>query len=74
VAEARRVARELLVVDASREHATGDEERHERILNDGSRRSVSKRCLRPDRLLVELGGGDTLYAGRWFVAIRSPRA
>ena len=37
LAEARRVARELVVVDASRAHAAVDEEWQQRILNDGSR-------------------------------------
>jgi ubiquinone/menaquinone biosynthesis C-methylase UbiE len=41
--EARRVAPELVVVDASRAHAGLDEEVQERILNDGSRWEVFKR-------------------------------
>ena len=44
----------------------------ERILNDGTRWEVFKRYFDPDELAVELGGGETLFAGRWFVAVRSP--
>ena len=42
----------------------------ERILNDGSRWQVYKRYFEPDALADELGGGRTLFAGRWFVAVR----
>jgi ubiquinone/menaquinone biosynthesis C-methylase UbiE len=69
---ARRVARELVVVDSSSLHA-GDirEEWQERILNDGSRWEVYKRYFTPEGLADELGGGKTLLEGRWFVAVRS---
>jgi ubiquinone/menaquinone biosynthesis C-methylase UbiE len=69
--EARRVAPELVVVDAA---VRPDRERagmQERILNDGSRWEVFKRYFEPEELAAELGGGVTLFAGRWFVAIRS---
>jgi demethylmenaquinone methyltransferase/2-methoxy-6-polyprenyl-1,4-benzoquinol methylase len=69
--EARRVARELVVVDASLHAGDVREERQERILNDGSRWEVFKRYFTPTELAQELGGGETLYAGRWFVAVRS---
>jgi demethylmenaquinone methyltransferase/2-methoxy-6-polyprenyl-1,4-benzoquinol methylase len=69
--EARRVARELVVVDASRAHATVDEEWQERVLNDGSRWQVFKRYFTPDGLAAELGGGETLHAGHAFVVVRS---
>jgi demethylmenaquinone methyltransferase/2-methoxy-6-polyprenyl-1,4-benzoquinol methylase len=70
--EARRVAREIVVVDSSSLHA-GDvrEEWQERILNDGSRWEVYKRYFTADWLAGELGGGETLFAGHWFVAVRS---
>jgi demethylmenaquinone methyltransferase/2-methoxy-6-polyprenyl-1,4-benzoquinol methylase len=71
LAETRRVARELVVVDAARANAPVDEEWQERILNDGSKWSVLKRYFTPRRLLDELGGGEVLHAGRWFVAVRS---
>jgi ubiquinone/menaquinone biosynthesis C-methylase UbiE len=69
--EARRVASELVVVDASSEHSPVDEEWQERILNDGSRWEVYKRYFTAAGLAEELGGGETLFTGRWFVAVRS---
>jgi len=69
--EARRLAPELVVVDASRAHAGLDEEVQERILNDGSRWEVFKRYFEGDALARELGGGEVLHEGRWFVAVRS---
>jgi ubiquinone/menaquinone biosynthesis C-methylase UbiE len=72
LAEARRVAPELVVVDSSRQSAEQDEGVQERVLNDGSRWQVYKRWFTPDGLAAELGGGETLYAGRYFVAVCSP--
>jgi ubiquinone/menaquinone biosynthesis C-methylase UbiE len=70
--EARRVAPELVVVDSSALHAGAvREEWQERILNDGSRWEVYKRYFTPDGLAGELGGGETIFAGHWFVAVRS---
>jgi demethylmenaquinone methyltransferase/2-methoxy-6-polyprenyl-1,4-benzoquinol methylase len=71
LAEARRVAGELVVVDASREHVDTDVEWQSRILNDGTRWQVYKRFFTPAGLAAELGGGETLHAGRWFVAVRA---
>jgi ubiquinone/menaquinone biosynthesis C-methylase UbiE len=71
LSEARRVAPELIVVDASSRHSPVGEERQERILNDGSRWEVYKRYFTPEGLAAELGGGETLFAGTWFVAVRS---
>jgi hypothetical protein len=45
-------------------------ERQERILNDGSSWQVFKRYFTPEELARELGG-ETLFAGRWFVAVRA---
>ena len=69
--EARRVAPELVVVDASSRHSPVDEEWQERILNDGSRWEVYKRYFTPEALAEELGGGERVFAGAWFVAVRS---
>jgi demethylmenaquinone methyltransferase/2-methoxy-6-polyprenyl-1,4-benzoquinol methylase len=70
--EARRVAPELVVVDSSAVHAGGiREEWQERILNDGSRWEVYKRYFTPNGLADELGGGEAIFAGHWFVAVRS---
>jgi demethylmenaquinone methyltransferase/2-methoxy-6-polyprenyl-1,4-benzoquinol methylase len=71
LAEGRRVARELVVVEASRERSDVDDELQERILNDGSRWSVYKRYFRPETLARELGNGEVLHAGRWFVVVRA---
>jgi ubiquinone/menaquinone biosynthesis C-methylase UbiE len=72
LAEAHRVAAELVVVDASRAHSPVAEEIQERILNDGSRWTVYKRYFEPDELAAELGGrGETLFAGNWFVVVRA---
>jgi ubiquinone/menaquinone biosynthesis C-methylase UbiE len=73
LAEARRVASELVVVDAALRNDTEPAEQQERILNDGSRWTVYKRYFTAGELLDELGGGDVVYDGRWFVAVRSPR-
>jgi ubiquinone/menaquinone biosynthesis C-methylase UbiE len=69
--EARRLAPELVVVDSALRPEVEPEERQERILNDGSRWEVYKRYFTPEGLAAELGGGETLFAGRWFVAVRS---
>jgi len=71
VAEARRLAPELVVVDSALREDVEAEERQERVLNDGSRWEVYKRYFEPDALARELGGVDTVFAGRWFVAVRS---
>jgi demethylmenaquinone methyltransferase/2-methoxy-6-polyprenyl-1,4-benzoquinol methylase len=69
LAEARRVAPELLVVDSAGEDR---EDWQERKLNDGSRHRVYKRWFTPERLAAELGGdAEVLHAGRWFVAVAS---
>ena len=69
LAEARRVAPELVVVDTATRPGVGREEIHERILSDGSRHEVYKRYFDPDEVGQELGGGQLLYAGDWFVVV-----
>jgi len=69
--EARRVATELVVVDSAQRPDVEPEEQQERILNDGSRWEVYKRYFEPDLLARELGGGETLFGDRWFVAVRA---
>jgi ubiquinone/menaquinone biosynthesis C-methylase UbiE len=71
LAEARRVARELVVVDSALRDDVEPESYQERTLNDGSRWEVYKRYFRPPELLAELGGGSELLDGRWFVAVRA---
>jgi ubiquinone/menaquinone biosynthesis C-methylase UbiE len=72
LAEAARVATELVVVDSARASSNLDEELSERVLNDGSRWEVYKRWFTGAGLAEELGGGTVLLDGRWFVAVRSP--
>jgi ubiquinone/menaquinone biosynthesis C-methylase UbiE len=69
--EARRLAPELLVVDSAIQPDVPVEEWQERILNEGTRWAVFKRYFTPEALAAELGGGDTVFAGRWFVAVRA---
>jgi len=69
--EASRVAKELVVADSALRPDVEPEERQERILNDGSRWEVYKRYFSAEELAQELGGGETLFAGRWFVAVRA---
>jgi demethylmenaquinone methyltransferase/2-methoxy-6-polyprenyl-1,4-benzoquinol methylase len=70
--EVRRVARELVVVDASRAHSDIAEDVQERVLNDGTHWEVYKRWFTGAELAAELGGGETLHEGRWFVVVRAP--
>jgi SAM-dependent methyltransferase len=71
LAEARRVAVELVVV-ASVPGAGDPLERYEeRILNDGSQWTVFKRVFTGDQLAAELGDGEVLHEGRWFVVVRA---
>jgi ubiquinone/menaquinone biosynthesis C-methylase UbiE len=71
LAEARRVARELVLVDSSRASSNADEEMSQRVLNDGSRWKVYKRWFTGARLAEELGGGEALLDGRFFVVVRA---
>jgi ubiquinone/menaquinone biosynthesis C-methylase UbiE len=72
--EARRVAPELIVVDASHRHSDVGAEWSRSTLNDGSTWEVYKRYFEPTELLEELGGpGEVLLDGEWFVVVRSRR-
>jgi ubiquinone/menaquinone biosynthesis C-methylase UbiE len=71
VEEARRVAPELVVVDSALHEEVEPVQWQERVLNDGSRWEVYKRYFTPEELVHELGGGDVVFDGRWFVAVRS---
>ena len=72
LAEARRVAPSLVVLDAALQPGGVPEEWQERKLEDGSRHRVYKRFFAPEGLAAELGGGRVLHAGRWFVMVASP--
>ena len=69
LAEARRVAAELVVLDSAWRDELPREEVQERLLRDGSRWQVYKRYFEPEQLAAELGGGRTVFAGRWFVVV-----
>jgi ubiquinone/menaquinone biosynthesis C-methylase UbiE len=71
LAEARRVAGELVVVDSALREGHEPVEVQERVLEDGSRWEVYKRYFTADGLARELGGGQIVHAGRWFVAVRA---
>jgi ubiquinone/menaquinone biosynthesis C-methylase UbiE len=67
VAEARRVAGELVVVDS----AGPDREEHQRRrLSDGSEHVVYKRWFRASTLAAELDG-VVIFDGDWFAAVRA---
>jgi ubiquinone/menaquinone biosynthesis C-methylase UbiE len=69
LAEARRVAPELVVLDSAWREELPREEVQERLLRDGSRWEVYKRYFEPEQLAAELGDGRTVFAGRWFVVV-----
>jgi ubiquinone/menaquinone biosynthesis C-methylase UbiE len=69
--EARRVAPELVVVDSALTDDVQPVEWQERVLTDGSRWQVYKRFFEPEELARDLGGGRTLFGGRWFVAVQA---
>jgi len=71
LAEARRLAPELVVVDAAVRADRPAAEMQERILNDGSRWTVYKRYFTGAELAGELGRGEILHEGRWFVVVRA---
>ena len=71
LAEARRVARELVVVASIPGDDDPLERYEERVLDDGSRWTVYKRVFTGDQLAAELGGGEVLHEGRWFVVVRA---
>jgi SAM-dependent methyltransferase len=73
VAQARRLAPELVVVDAAVRPDHEREEWQTRVLNDGSEFEVYKRYFDAAELVTELGGGTILHAGPWFVAASSRR-
>jgi demethylmenaquinone methyltransferase/2-methoxy-6-polyprenyl-1,4-benzoquinol methylase len=71
--EGRRVAPDLVVVDAKIHPAVAPEQTQQRVLNDGSSHRVFKRYFTAAQLADELGGGQILFDGRWFVMVTSSR-
>ena len=72
LAEARRVADELIVFGSRAEPGEPLERWEERVLQDGSRWRVFKRVFEPEGLAGELDG-RVLHAGRWFVVVHATR-
>ncbi|MGD0166301.1 MAG: class I SAM-dependent methyltransferase [Gaiellaceae bacterium] len=71
MAEAERVAPELVICDAAARPDREPEELQERVLEDGSSWQVYKRFFVAEELAAELGGGEVLFAGDWFVVVRA---
>ncbi|MGH3942119.1 MAG: class I SAM-dependent methyltransferase [Pseudonocardiaceae bacterium] len=69
LAEAQRVAGELIVIDSALRPGVDAEQWQERVLNDGSRHRVYKRYLSAVQLAAEIGG-QIMLDGTWFVAAR----
>ena len=73
LSEVRRVAPELVLVDAALHGGKERAEWQDRILKDGSSWKVYKRFFSPETLASEVGGGDVIHAGRWFLAVIARR-
>lgn len=71
LAEARRVARELVVVGTVLREGEEPTRWDERVLRDGSRWKIFKRVFVPEELANELGG-RVVHVSRLFVMIASP--
>jgi ubiquinone/menaquinone biosynthesis C-methylase UbiE len=71
LAEARRVASELVVFDAGRHLGEPRDEWQDRVLKDGSHWPVFKRFFDGAQLIDELGGGTVLHERTWFVLVRA---
>jgi ubiquinone/menaquinone biosynthesis C-methylase UbiE len=69
LAEARRVADELIVIDSALRPGVESDQWQERLLSDGSRHQVYKRYLSATQLAEEIGG-EVLMDGTWFVVAR----
>jgi demethylmenaquinone methyltransferase/2-methoxy-6-polyprenyl-1,4-benzoquinol methylase len=74
LAEAFRVAPEIVVVDSAIRPDHDATEWQTRVLNDGSRFEVYKRYFDAAGLAAELGGGITVHESDWFVAVATTRA
>jgi ubiquinone/menaquinone biosynthesis C-methylase UbiE len=73
LAEASRLAPELVLLESAIRSDVRPEEIQERVLNDGSTHRVYKRYFGADELARELGSALPLFRGRWFVLLRSTR-
>ncbi len=71
LAEAARVGRRLVIVDAALRADVRPQQWQRRELNDGSVHRIYKRYFTAPELAGELGGGRTLHDGSWFVVVSS---
>jgi ubiquinone/menaquinone biosynthesis C-methylase UbiE len=71
LAEARRVAGEIVVVDAAPREGSPRDEWQERVLNDGSRWEIYKRYFSAEQLAAEVGGGEVLLSNARFLMVRA---
>ncbi|MET0939281.1 MAG: class I SAM-dependent methyltransferase [Gaiellaceae bacterium] len=71
IADARRVGRELVVVEDVRRADAPAEEWYERLLGGGSRHRMHRHSFTAAELISELGTGQVLHEGRWFVVVAS---
>jgi demethylmenaquinone methyltransferase/2-methoxy-6-polyprenyl-1,4-benzoquinol methylase len=71
VSEARRVGSELVVVGSRLKPGARARRWEERRLRDGSTWTVYKRVFVASQLAAELGGGEVLHEGDWFVVVRA---
>lgn len=69
LAEARCVAAELVVVEPAADRAQSAEGWERRTLPDGRIYSIYSRRFTPQEMLGEVGRGEVLFAGKWFVAV-----
>lgn len=70
LSEARRVAAEVLLLDAGRPTGVNAEEWQHRTLLDGSQHRVFRRHFAADQLASEIRG-EVLFGGRFYVLVRS---
>jgi ubiquinone/menaquinone biosynthesis C-methylase UbiE len=71
LAEAGRLATELVVADSAVQPDRAREGWQTRVLNDGSEFQVYKRYFTGRQLADELGGGEVLHESPWFVLVRA---
>src|SRR4051794_27377410 len=62
---------ELVIVDSALRPDGVAEDWAKRVLDDGSEHSVYKRWFTGAGLAEEIGGGEIVHDGPWFVAVRS---
>ena len=68
LSEARRIAGEVVILDAGRPPGVAAEEWQQRTLPDGSEHRVFRRHFRADELAAEVGGRD-VFAGSFYVIV-----